>query len=151
MSNQIKSITEQARNAVSEYQCSGCAVGPEKNMSCYRSRQRGSYDVSCAAHCPGTIMYPVGTILLGLPKGFNRVGAIDGEYSNYYLNLHTSFSDSYTMFNIPVWKHLNEFGHTIVRFYSPRVNRGAIDIFLENCMDKIDCLEITKEDIDNMD
>lgn len=49
------------------------------------------------------------------------------------------------------WKHLSKDGHTFVRGLMPRLNEPFLHIFLENCIDKIDCLEITQEDIDNMD
>jgi hypothetical protein len=33
----------------------------------------------------------------------------------------------------------------------PRKNEPFLHIYLENCLDKIDCLEITEEDINQMD
>ena len=62
------------------------------------------------------------------------------------------YEDSkYNKWNIPTWKHLNEDGHTLVRGISPRTNLPFIDIFLEDCVSKIDCLEISQEEINAMD
>lgn len=57
----------------------------------------------------------------------------------------------YTKWMIPNWKYKNKLGHTLVRVYNPRVNMPVIHIFLEDCLEKINCLEITEEDINYMD
>ena len=46
---------------------------------------------------------------------------------------------------------LSEIQETLVRGFIPRRNEPFLHIFLENCLDKIDCLEITNEDIEDMD
>ena len=57
----------------------------------------------------------------------------------------------YDMFNIPVWKYLDEHGNTLVRGIMPRRNEPFLHIYIGNCIDKINCLEITKQNIDEMD
>ena len=58
---------------------------------------------------------------------------------------------AYDKFNVPIWKHLDEHNNTLVRGISPRINQTFIHIFLENCIDRIDCIEITEKDVQEMD
>jgi hypothetical protein len=57
----------------------------------------------------------------------------------------------YNNFNRPVWKHLDKHGNTLVRGLMPRRNEPFLHIFLENCISQIHCLEISKDEIDEMD
>lgn len=68
-----------------------------------------------------------------------------------YESFNNNVKWTYDKFNIPVWKHLNSNGHTIVRGIMPRINEIFIHIYLEDCIKKIDCLEITADDINEMD
>lgn len=138
MKNEIK-------KAIEEYQCSGCMSG--HNMLCFKGNQNG---VGCGNHSAGTMISGIGKIFLGMPKGFNRLG----ECENLKPIIFETFKDSnweYDMWNIPVWKHLNKDGHTLVRGLMPRRNEPFIHIYLENCMDKINCLEITQDNVNEMD
>jgi hypothetical protein len=131
--------------AIEEYQCSGCVIGGD--TTCFESRGEG-YGCGCGKHCAGTYVYPlVGNVYLGMPKGFNRLG----EFEKMKPNIYETFDDHYDIFNIPVWKYLSKDGHTFVRGLRPRKNEPFINIFLENCMDKIDCLGITEEVREAMD
>lgn len=139
-------MEKKIKNAIEEYQCSGCVVGGD--VSCFESNSLGG--VGCGKHMAGTIISSIGTILLGMPKGFNRLGSAS------YLkpNIYKTFEESewkYDKWNIPTWKYLTKDGHTMVRGLSPRTNSTFIHIYLENCIDKINCLEITQADVDFMD
>ncbi len=139
MENQIKS-------AIEKYQCPGCISG--HNISCFEKNENGG--VGCGKHSAGTMISGIWSIFLGMPKGFNRLG-VDTKMKP---RIYKSFSDSeceYLKWNIPVWKYVNPEGHTLVRGFMPRRNEGFIHIFLEDCRDKINCLEITQEDVDFMD
>ena len=57
----------------------------------------------------------------------------------------------YNKYNTAVWKHLNKEGHTLVRGLSPRTSKPFIHVFLEDCADDIDCLELFSEDLEGMD
>ena len=133
--------------AIEEYQCSGCVVGGD--ISCFESNSNGG--IGCGKHHAGTMIFPgVGNIFLGMPKGFNRLG----EYRKLKPTIYDTFESSdwkYDMWNIPVWKHLSKDGHTFVRGLMPRRNEPFVHVFLENCLDKINCLEISQDDIDGMD
>ena len=83
-----------------------------------------------------------------MPKGFNRLGNNENIKIYIFENIE---NEQYDKFNVPVWKHLNKAGHTIVRGIQPRLNYSFIHIFLEDCLDKIDCINITDDDILNMD
>lgn len=126
------------KEIIENYQCAGCSVGFD--TSCYEK----GYSLCCCKHSAGTFVLGVGSILLGTPKGFNRVN------DDIDLGIYDEFQE-YDKFNIPCWKHLDDLGNTIVRGLSPRVNRAFIDIFIGNHLDKIDCLEITDKDISEMD
>lgn len=87
-----------------------------------------------------------------MPVGFNRLG----QHPEMSLIIEKTFVKEYDMWNIPVWKHLNENGHTLVRGLRPRKNEPFLHIYLEDCMNKIKCPEIdihevTQEEIDYMD
>jgi len=69
-----------------------------------------------------------------------------------YVHIFETFEKGwgYNTFNVPAWKYLKD-GHTFVRGMSPRVNLLFIHVFLEDCMDKIECLEITEKIAEEMD
>ena len=139
-------MEDNVKKAIEEYQCSGCISG--HNIECFGESESGG--CGCGKHYAGTMVLPmIGKIFLGMPKGFNRLG----EFVNAKPSIFEKFEDGwgYNKFNYPVWKYLNENGHTVVRGLCPRINVPFIHIFLEDCREKIDCLEITDADIKEMD
>jgi len=134
------------KEAIESHQCPGCVVGSD--IECFEANHTG---VGCGKHVAGTRTFPgVGKIYLGMPTGFNRLGPHE-KMNIYIFETFESSGWKYNMFNIPAWKYLNDQGHTIVRGLMPRRNEPFLHIFLENCMDKIDCIEIKDEDINQMD
>ena len=135
------------KKAIEKYQCSGCVVGGD--ISCFVKNENGG--IGCGKHHAGTMIFPgVGNIFLGMPRGFNRLG----EYTKMKPCIFDTFKSSdwkYDTWNIPVWKYLSKEGHTFVRGIMPRRNDPFVHVFLENCLDKINCLEITQEDVNGMD
>lgn len=130
-----------AKKAVKEYQCVGCVGG---DPGCYKAGD----NLACVNHCAGTMANGIGRFFLGLPKGFCRLG--DGKPKIYiFKTLKKGWG--YNKFNVPVWKHLDEHGNTIVRGMCPRINDTWIHIFLGDYIKDIDCLEITQKDMDEMD
>ena len=133
------------KKAIETYQCAGCTNG--YNIKCFQENEVG---IGCSKHSAGTLLSNIGKIFLGLPKGFNRLGFDEALIPHIY----RTFNDSlwaYDKYNVPTWKFLNSAGHTIVRGHIPRRNMTFIHIFLEDCMDKIECIEISKEEINEMD
>ena len=132
--------------AIEEYQCSGCISGSD--ISCFEINSAGG--IGCGKHFAGTGVIGVGNFFLGMPRGFNRLG----EYTKLKPNIYDTFESSewkYNMWNIAVWKYLSKDGHTFVRGIMPRRNEPFIHVFLENCIDKINCLEISQDDVNGMD
>jgi len=148
-------MKENVKDAIEEYQCSGCMSGCD--ISCFEPDTTRE-TAACGGHRAGTLISGIGKIFLGMPKGFNRLGVGFGGDENLKLDIFEKYEDGwgegptgYTKWNIPVWKYKNKEGHTIIRGLSPRNNRPFLQVFLEDCMDKFNCLEITQEDVDAMD
>jgi len=140
----METLTKEPPSFIKEYQCIGCVSGDD----CF---EKDPYSESCNKHCAGTIGSGIGKFFLGLPIGFCRIG--EGKLK---IQIFQTFSDlqkfwEYNKFNVPVWKHLSVQRHTLVRGLSPRVNTPFLHVILEDCMEKISCLEITSKDIGEMD
>ncbi len=127
---------------VQEYQCPGCVSGPYPK--CYKKDSDSS---ACEKHCSGTTFSHIGRIFLGMPKGFNRLGSC----KTIRILIFDSPGKLYDKFNIPVWKHLDKHGNTLVRGLSPRINWPWIHVFSGNFLNQIDCWIITQKDLDSMD
>jgi len=140
-------MEEKIKLAIQEYQCSGCISGGD--ITCFKPNY-SSGGIGCGEHLSGTIISNIGNIFLGMPKGFDRLGVFNKLKPNIYETFESSDWE-YNMWNIAVWKYLSKDGHTFVRGIMPRKNEPFIHIFLENCLDKIECLEISQYDVDNMD
>ncbi len=144
-------MDKKVSSAVERYQCSGCISGHD--TSCFKANENAG-GVGCGEHFSGTIISGVGKVFLGLPKGFNRLGHLENMKPIIFKSF-KDFTESdwkeYNNFNRPVWKHLDKHGNTLVRGLMPRINKPFLHIFLENCISQIHCLEISKEDIENMD
>lgn len=133
--------------AICEYQVPG-AVGDFNPKT-------ATFNHGWTEHVPGTVAFGIGRILLGMPKGFDRVGPID-LCEGRALWIYETWEEhqahwSYDKFNVPVWKYLDEHGNTIVRGLSPRVNSPFLHVILGDYRDKINCLELTKADLAEMD
>ena len=135
----------ETKEIIEKYQCYGC--GGEGYAKCYNNTSMR--DFACSDFVSITYVYPGGKIFLGLPKGFKRLG----PYSTMKINIFIKFSDGwkYNKYNIPVWKYRDKNNNTIIRGISPRINMPFIHIFIEDCLDKIECIEITDKDIEGMD
>jgi hypothetical protein len=151
--------------AIEQYQCPGCVHGSSLRCGQFKPADAG---VGCGSHSPATYVVPgVGKIFLGMPKGFNRMGSLQNVMSLYIyedLNeLHgikpevevASVKDAptwYTKFNVPVWKHRTAEGPVYVKGMHPRVNQNFLQVILSpEGFETIDCLEISKEEIAEMD
>lgn len=139
-------MEENIKSAIKEYQCSGCVCGSD--TSCFEPNEMGG--VGCGKHVAGTRASYIGSFFLGMPKGFNRLGGFENMKPNIYETFESSEWE-FNKWNVPVWKYLSKEGHTFVRGFMPRRCEPFIHVYLEDCRDKIDCLEITQEDVDYMD
>jgi len=149
-------MKDNVKDAIEEYQCPGCMAGSD--ITCFKKDDEG-LSSACGNHRAGTAAVGIGKFFLGMPKGFNRLGAGFGGDKNLRIDMFETYDDSwaknddagYKKWNIPVWKYKNKNGHTMLRGLSPRNNSSFLHVILEDCMDKFDCLEITQDDVDGMD
>jgi len=150
-------MEDKVKEAINEYQCPGCSVGTYLKNGCTAFKKR-SWSESCDAHSAGTFIGLFIKIFLGMPKGFNRTGVGLDDKTRLTLDIFKSFDEiwgndgkPYDEWNIPVWKYLDENGNTLVRGLTPRNNAPFLHVILENCMDRIDCFEVTKQMVEEMD
>lgn len=132
---------------IKEYQCPGCTYDHPDCEASFNNE-------GCEKHRAGTYIIGVGKIFLGMPKGFNRAGALSDVFISFGVyHKWEDFMEHTGMdkFNIPVWKYLDENGNTCVRGLAPRINKPYLCVIGGNHMDKIDCYEITAEDQEGMD
>ena len=148
----MKDTSPAVISAIREYQEPGAVSDFDETDF----KQNGT-GVEWSDHCPGTMFFPGGIVFLGMPKGFNKA-QIAGTFETIKITMFASWENfleafryGYNFLNIPVWKYKNENGHTFIRGLSPRTNYIFLHIILEDVMDKVDCLEITEEHLDQID
>ena len=86
---------------VEQFCCPGCVAGSDTSCGSY---EPSTYGAGCDNHAAGTLMMPGGKIALGLPKGFNRVGATLGKRDGFYSE---SNIRCWPKGDAPDWDHLN--------------------------------------------
>jgi hypothetical protein len=118
---------------ISTYQCPGCMLGsaPAQKCSAFKPVDAGGH-VQCMSHVTGTSSLGGGRMALGLPKGFNKVGArLDDPFAGKQttnIRIWPKGSDpGWNKLNVPIWAMEHE-GNLFVRTYCPRVNVGYVDI-----------------------
>ena len=89
--------------------------------------------------------------MLQAVKEYNCPGCVHGPEAPK--KIHESWdANMKTISSVPVWKHLDRHGNTVIRWFSPRTNVGWSTVVLGDCRDKIpNALEITEEHVNNMD
>lgn len=88
----------------------------------------------------------------GIEIPTNEVGQYDfPEPKILTIQIFEKFENKYDKFNMVCWKHLNKNGHTLVRGLKPATNETFLHIYLEDCLDKMDGVEISEEQISKMD
>ena len=137
------------KELVKKYQCCGCVADGE---GCYEKEDWG---IGCKKHCAGTrANNNVGRFLLGVPKGFCRFGICEESKTSVFENITQQSQDyAYDKFNVPVWKFLDG-DMCFVRGLKPRLNEPFLHIIANMTrkdFETINCLEINKEDIEEMD
>lgn len=139
---------EAIEKMVNEFQCPGCVAGSDTQCGKYKLDHRGE---SCESHSPGTRMLGSGAIYLGMPKGFNRVGAIlDEQTHNIRLFPKGSSVDVYDHLNVPVWAMEWE-GFLFVRCFVPRRNYSFVDVIEGGTLDMVPTATNVAEFIDEID
>lgn len=123
----MQTDTIEVHDAIKQFQCVGCVSGPDP-ATCPAFKPSAFHD-GCESHCAGTTVMPGGRINLGLPKGFDKVGALpEGQHTNVRLYL-ISASVPWNYLNIPVWYQFDG-TWTYVRTACPRIGQQYADVFL---------------------
>ena len=118
------------KSMISEFQCPGCTCGSAPCEKCESFKpgsvpEQGSF--FCESWSAGTFMFPGGNIMLGLPKGFNKVGPIDKEKHKNIIRLWDKTKPEWDHLNVAVWAVVKD-GYLFVRTYCPRVNVTYVDV-----------------------
>jgi hypothetical protein len=142
----MKKLTVVQKRMIEEFQCPGCVCGSDTD-SCssfeFEQHPNDAGAFRCKTHVPGTMMLGAGTFALGLPKGFNKCGANKrGETYEMPIFLYEDGSSPvWDNLNVPVWAMVQD-GYLFVRLFSPRINKGAIQVIeggtLDMCPDALD-------------
>ncbi len=124
---------------ISEFQCPGCTLGTSPCQECPSFANENKYGFGCSAHSAGTLLVGGGWFYLGLPKGFNRVGAFvakgDDKTKNN-IRLWIDDPPEWDELNCPIWG-MEKDGCLFVRTYLPRTNRNFIDIIKGGTFDML--------------
>jgi hypothetical protein len=133
---------------IEQFQCPGCVCGSD--TSCGEFELNPMTD-SCINHVPGTMVIPGGLIMLGLPKGFNKIGPINPLKQRTPIRFHAKGDDIgfWDKWNIPVWGMIKD-GFLFIRTYCPRINTGYVDVFQtsESTTLPKGCLDISNWEMD---
>ena len=68
--------------AIERFQCPGCSWGHNTGCGKYKPKAQTNESGACEAHAPGTFVLPGGPLYLGLPRGFNKAGALPADWHN---------------------------------------------------------------------
>lgn len=130
---------------VEQYQCPGCINGD----NCFDQDNIG---IGCKNYRAGTIIMGLGKFVLGLPKGFCRLGKQDDLIPKIFKTIEEQDKIwKYDELNVPIWKHKTVKGHIIIRGYLPRLNAGFIHIIIEGDFNRIKAFEITEKYMEGID
>lgn len=132
---------------VEEFQCPGCVCGGDTKCGRFEKSESPGYGATCAGHVLGTSIMGVGHIALGMPKGFNQSARGSshavGTPNKMEIRLYPKGTErpTWNNLNIPVWA-MEKDGFLFVRTYSPRIDRGRVDVIeggkLSECPQALD-------------
>lgn len=125
-----KKLTVIQKEMIETFQCPGCVRGCDVECGSLKLVEPPGGAFKCDEHVAGTMMMPGGgSFMLGMPKGFNRVGTINEILQNN--NIVRLWSKGafpkWEKLNVPVWSMKRD-GYTFVRTYSPRINITWVDV-----------------------
>ena len=138
---------------IKEFQCPGCMLGGPDPEDCdsfklddqtVGTSKRGDVGFRCSAHVTGTRIGlgppQITRIALGLPTGFNKVGAIEADdYGKRTTNIRLwlGMPTLWGRLNLPVWGMFKD-GAVFVRTYAPRINLGHVDVIKNDTVSQKD-------------
>lgn len=132
-------VPETIKNMISKFQCPGCTCGCAPCETCESFKPSHEFGWSCDNHSAGTMISGIGKIFLGMPKGFNRVGA--NEQLGYIFQMIQLWDQGeklpiWDYLNIPVWA-MEDDGFLFVRHYCPRINQSYIHVIAGGKIDSL--------------
>lgn len=129
-------MDEAIKKAIETYQCPGCVAGSNTKCGAFKQGYAPT-SFECTAHVPGTAMSRIGTIMLGMPKGFCRVGPRrEDKDSRHTVQIHPKFPDGwFNEMNVAACKYRDPSGVVHVRGLHPRINLPFQHLILE-CSDE---------------
>ena len=110
---------------VKDFQCPGCVAGSDTDCGSFLLKESEFGGFRCEGHVAGTRISMIGSIYLGLPKGFSRVGK-DHSCCSIFLYEKEQF-EYYNFCTLPVWA-MEKDGYLFVRCYMPRVNMAVVQV-----------------------
>jgi hypothetical protein len=138
---------------IEKFQCPGCVCGLN-TTKCdkFNIEDLGRNSFQCSGHVVGTRILGVRSnlLVLGLPKGFNRVGNQNqekGSIVRLHLNPEKTLFDK---FNVAVWA-MEEKGYLFVRTFVPRLNETHIDVIKKGTLALVTKAIDVSEFIDDID
>lgn len=131
LTKQSDPFDDTMQDLVTTYQCPGCNVG--SGMACFKGR-----GLSCRAHIPAASL---DGRCLGMPRGFMQISASKTPIC-IFESVHDFPIDN---LSIPVWKHLDEHGNTVVRGLRPHRNQPFLNVYVGDVRSAFDCFEVSTE------
>jgi hypothetical protein len=138
-----KAEKENQLKMISDTQCPGCGYGYDardcKWFQFVEPTDAGRTFFRCDKHAPATYHTVMGKLLIGLPRGFCRLGPQwDALLHTENRTQEAGFirlweedqAPEFDKFNIPVWA-LEHKGYLFIRTFMPRVNWTLVDV-IEN-------------------
>lgn len=121
--------------AIYNFQCAGCVCGSSpKTCDKFQLSSHENNEGHCANHVPGTLMYPGGRMILGMPTGFDKIrGADQKEFINIY---EKGSIPEFDFLNLPVWAMEHE-GNLFVKVVCARILSIFTYIILGGKMDDL--------------
>jgi hypothetical protein len=145
------------KDMVEKFQCPGCVAGINAQCGAFDLQGTPQEGQTCAGWRPGTTSVGIGSIALGLPKGFNHLGCLRfaqeaaAKKKRHSLVIRLFTRDVYqemlhqpadepdllsSDLNVPVWA-MEEDGYLFVRMFAPRVGWHWIDVIRDGTLDMV--------------
>lgn len=125
---------------IEEFQCPGCLSGKDTKCGNFKLiDDEGCF--YCDSHSPATYTPSFGKFVLGLPKGFSRLGFYEKIPNMSYIRLwndsrNPNLKKHWNKLNVPVWALVKD-GYLFVRTYAPRNNWVWVDVVKDGTLELV--------------
>ena len=126
------------KEMIEKFQCPGCVCGMDTSCVKFYEDKAWNY-FCCEKHVPGTRINLAFSIMLGMPKGFNKVSEAHMAYNvsdrrrneaDRIMHVRLSLKETpqvWDNLNVPVWA-MEKDGYLFVRTFIPRVGLHFVDV-----------------------